>query len=162
MGDEQKTQERRIGDCLYSSTPLDPELGMSVSARFLKLLGAGTVHLIQTARTDDDAALDAAAGAAIQAITGNLDDKAVVKLVRDLLSRTVRRKDKMKYELANDSDFNMSYAANYGEMLQAAWFAIEVNRFLGSGEGITNLVAALSGRFQELTSTESSGEPAQD
>lgn len=163
MEEHQKTQERQINGADYSSTPLDPELGLSVSSRILKLVGAAAVPLLRSASAGDDAVADDASGAALQAIATNLEDRAVVKLVRDLLSQTVRRKDGVKFTLSSQADFNNAYRANYMELLQAAAFAIEVNRFLGSGEeDITALVGAIGSLFQGLISPESQSEQAQD
>lgn len=172
------TQERQIGDALYKSTPVPARKALSIGVRLVRILGPGIAALagVEDSLPDPEreskvalaGAIDGrprlaeAAANAAKKLAEMLDEKVVVQLVLDILQCTSRTMDGRKDELGDARTFDLVFAANLGEMFEAIGFALEVNRFFGSGgtSGFLDRLATLASRagfsFQGSTSKTSS------
>jgi len=121
---ESKTRE--IDGHQYQVTQFAAMTGLRYAVRLVKIIGPGLGKAL--GGVDSLAGLmeadlsDAGIGGMVQALTDNLDADGTPRLILDLLSATHRDNKEM-----TETVFNTVYAGNYGELVKALKFVLEVN-----------------------------------
>ncbi len=151
---------------LYRSCTHGARVGLDILIRLAKLLGPG-IGALGDAMGLKGAAL--AAGAlpeipegelpgnllerAAKALLATADSQETIRLMMDVLARTQRTSPAGKIqEVAREDIFDEVYCENYGELLAALVFALEVN--YGSFFGVGGLIGRIMDRVRApLTTT---------
>ncbi len=111
--------EREINDVPYTVEHFPAMKGMRIAVRLAKTFGGG---IGEAAAGGVESVMDMDIAAVVQGITSNLDEEETPKLILELMANTERNGVKITKEV-----FDKVYAANYGELLKALQFVLEVN-----------------------------------
>ena len=122
-----ETQHREIKGHAYSVTPFTPMRALKYASEIVKLVGPSMAQAMSGIGSVKQAMDMDLKDAGIEKIVGGLVDRldgdATPKLIHNLLASTTRDGQ----ELRQEGVFNEAYTANYGEMIQALRFVLEVN-----------------------------------
>lgn len=153
-----ETQEREINGAMYQSTTFTARRALAVGARLMKFIGPSLGKLGGSIKIEDDKIVEFDSSVlpeALKLLLDNLDSNKVVTLVLDLLASTTRvdPKTNKREEVWKDKVFDLVYAANFGELMGALRFAVEVSlgSFFGEG-GISKLLDRASAAVDKLRS----------
>lgn len=127
-------KEKTIDGHEYQVTQFPAMHGMKIAVSLAKLLGSGLSGALGSGSAEKILEMDVSAIA--NGIFEKLDEDETPKLVLRLLSNTHRDRKEM-----NENNFNTAYAANYGELVKALKFVLEVNYggFMGALEQAGNI-----------------------
>jgi hypothetical protein len=141
-----KPQSRTIDGIEYTVAPIDPEEGLPVLLRLVKMLGAamgesfkGSTRLADLMEKRLGGDIDV--GAAVKELSAHLDDKTVLADVRTLLDGRY-----CSWRAAGDGGtLDMKhFQGEYGRLFKVLELALEVNY----GRFLSGLKAALKGALQ--------------
>lgn len=122
-----ETQHREIKGHAYSVTPFTPMRALKYASEIVKLVGPSMAQAMSGIGSVKQAMDMDLKDAGIEKIVGGLVDRLdgdrTPQLIHGLLANTTRDGQ----ELQHQSVFNDAYTANYGEMIQALRFVLEVN-----------------------------------
>ena len=139
---EEKT--KLINDATYVVQQFPARRGLKLKTKLAKLIAPTAVALIGSVSKDKSGgiSLDSEANPdtiakAITGLVSNLDSDEILSLVFGLLEMTTRNGVNLVSQ--NGAHFDMIYAGNYGELVQALVYVVEVNfgsffRGLGIGK----------------------------
>jgi len=120
---KQKTIEGQVEgaktDVEYEVEQFPAMTGMRIAVKLAKTFGGG---IGQAASGGMESVMDMDVSKVITAIVENLDEDATPKLVADLLARTKRNGVHLTPDV-----IDTVYSANFGELLSALKFVLEVN-----------------------------------
>lgn len=127
---EEKTKV--INDATYVVQQFGARRGLKLKTRLVKLIAPTAVALLGSVEKDQsgNVSLNSEANPeliskAISGLVNNLESDQVVDLVFALLETTTR--NGVNVTSQNGSHFDMVYSANYGELIKALVFVVEVN-----------------------------------
>jgi hypothetical protein len=114
--------EKKIGDTLYSSSPLLAKHAIVLQAKLIRVLGPALPALVRALGQAGDASARAVAGVeALNAISAGLDPSAFGDLVEELCE-TAEVMDSGRYRRVN---FNQDFTDHLAEIIPVVVFVIE-------------------------------------
>ncbi len=122
-------KEKTIDGHEYQVTQFPAMQGMKIAVALAKLFGAGIGGAIGSGSVAQVMNMDVSG--IVAGIFEKLDEEQTPKLILRLFSSTHRDRREL-----NEVNFNDAFAANYGEMIKALKFVLEVNYggFMGALE----------------------------
>ena len=127
---EEKTKV--INDATYTVQQFAARRGLKIKTRLVKLIAPTAVSLMGCVSRDGEGniSLDSEASPeliakAIGGLVNNMESDTVLDLIFALLETTTR--NGVGVTSQNGSHFDMIYAGNYGELVKALIFVVEVN-----------------------------------
>lgn len=120
-----QAKNKTINGHEYTVTQFPAMHGLRMAVRLFKVVGPGLGKALSAGSLTDLMSKDLGDGSlgdAISALVGNLDADGTPQMILDLLSSTHRDRREM-----TQNEFNTAYAANYGELIEALKFVLEVN-----------------------------------
>lgn len=141
-----KRSEKTIGGAKYEVTAFGARQGYRLQSRIAAIFAPALKEMAGGLKGGLDAEIDLAAfgGGAAALVAKLVDMDPDGKLIVELFERT-QRDGRVLNEVAIDDVF----AANYGEMIKALIFVIEVNDFFAAASsGRLTALAGLAGNFR--------------
>jgi hypothetical protein len=115
-----ETKEKTIDGHEYQVTQFPAMQGIRNAITLAKLFGSSIGGAIGAGSVSEVMNMDISG--MVAGIFEKLDETETTKLILKLLSNTHRNRQEM-----NEVNFNNAYAANYGELVNALKFVLEVN-----------------------------------
>ena len=136
-----ETKEREINGHKYAVMQFPAMTGLRYAIKLVKMIGPSLAKTADGAGSlsslmDKDLSSMSVSGA-VESLTERLDDVGTAQFILDLFQSTHR-----DGVILNQGNFDSAFSANYGEMLKALAFVLEVNYggFFGAiREGIGSL-----------------------
>ena len=140
------TEERQIGDHMWTVGQFTASIGLRLWTRLIKLVGPSLGTAAAAFGEGLDTEFDASIlGKAVEELTKKLDENDVLDLVQRLLSQTQIDNRKV--------NFDLDFAGNYMELLKVLLFVLEVNYksfFSGLPSGAQGVLSQLGTADQSL------------
>ena len=141
-----RTEEKRIGDSVYSITQLPARRALRLKAKLLRIFGAPLAQLLFVDETDEEttkiiyqeegepiaAFVKEDLVKALPMLFAQLDEKTYMELVTDLTQNV--KKDGIDL---TESTIDMEFAGELNTLLSVMWAVIEVNFGSFWKEGVT-------------------------
>jgi hypothetical protein len=133
-----KTETREIGSLQVTTTQLPAMRALGLMPVLSGVLGPALANLVTVDRKADATSL----APTFAAMFGRLDAAALQSLARDLLAGSSAVINGKNVSLGDDSGINAAFSGSPFHLLQAMWFAVEIN-FIGPlRDGLGSVAAA--------------------
>lgn len=162
---ESRDIENDFGDIhTYHTTPIPPGEGFDLIPPILKLLGEPLGKLGEAFSGEGDVNV-ASFGYVLDSLSQNIISVGGSKFIKKLLKYTTREDENGKLIKVSGPSFDTFYARNYGELMQAVYFALEYNygpiikkNLESIGSNLMHLFESLVPESTPATSTTSTGD----
>ena len=119
-----RTETRDIQGNEYQVTTFQPRTALNKFFFMVKLLGPGIADAVSGAKNLSDVLdTDVDLPMLVKGLVERMDEEVVTDFIISMFSTTARN----RRDLSDESNFNDAFSGNYGEMLEALAFVVEVN-----------------------------------